>query len=234
MSQAVSLSFYRFSGVRNRLWAFAMMGFARAPLARMREIGFWKLFGSGWDEGFYPTANPRTYAILATWDDPDTARAALSEAPLFRRYAARAEEAWTVILTPASVRGLWAGREPFAASQAGTDPALAVLTRATLNPAKIWRFWRRVPSVSRIIQANSDVLFKIGVGEIPLSNQVTFSIWPDTDTMTRFARRGPHAEAIARVRAENWFREELYARFAVHSDMGTWQGRSPLQRLETA
>ncbi len=52
--------------------------------------------------------------------------------------------------------------------------------------------------------------------------------------MAAFARTGPHAEAIRAVRDEGWFSEELYARFAVHSDAGTWNGTSPLARPEAA
>ena len=61
-----------------------------------------------------------------------------------------------------------------------------------------------------------------------LVHQVTFSIWPDAETMAAFARRGPHAEAIRAVREEGWFNEELYARFRITGSVGTWQGRDPL------
>jgi spheroidene monooxygenase len=66
--------------------------------------------------------------------------------------------------------------------------------------------------------------------------QVTFSIWPDTASMAEFARRpgGPHAEAIRAVREGAWFREELYARFRILGDAGSWQGASPLAQLEFA
>ena len=47
--------------------------------------------------------------------------------------------------------------------------------------------------------------------------------------MARFARgNGPHGQAIAAVRREGWFREELYARFRIIEDQGTWAGQSPL------
>jgi spheroidene monooxygenase len=53
--------------------------------------------------------------------------------------------------------------------------------------------------------------------------------------MAAFARAdGPHARAIRAVRAENWFREELYARFRILGDAGTWNGQSPLAPVETA
>ena len=69
---------------------------------------------------------------------------------------------------------------------------------------------------------------------MPWLQQVTFSIWPSKAAMDAFARTGPHAEAIRAVRDDGWFKEELYARFVVHSDTGTWGGRSPLDQLEVA
>ncbi len=79
------------------------------------------------------------------------------------------------------------------------------------------------------------MIFKIGIGEVPWLQQVTFSIWPDAREMDGFARRdGPHARAIRAVRDGNWFREELYARFTVAGDQGTWGGRSPLEKLEVS
>jgi spheroidene monooxygenase len=62
---------------------------------------------------------------------------------------------------------------------------------------------------------------------------VTFSIWPNAQSMADFARRdGPHARAIKAVRDGNWFAEELYARFRVIGEQGTWNGSSPLSKLD--
>ena len=53
------------------------------------------------------------------------------------------------------------------------------------------KFWNRVPDISAVIGADRNVLFKIGIGEVPLFHQVTFSIWPDVQSMTAFARNSP-------------------------------------------
>ena len=111
---------------------------------------------------------------------------------------------------------------------------LAALTRATIKPAVALKFWQRVPDISAMIGRDKNVVFKIGIGEVPLFHQVTFSIWPDSKVMADFARHdGPHARAIRAVREGHWFKEELYARFAVIGDQGTWGGSSPLAKLET-
>jgi spheroidene monooxygenase len=234
MSQVVSFSFFRFDSVSSRLWAFAMMGLARGPMTHLPGIGFWKLCGSGTGEGFTPLPNASVYAILATWPDAQTARDSVAHADIYGRYRARACESWTVFMSVDAVRGAWAGQNPFQPSGSPRSGPLAALTRATIRPRILARFWRRVPDISAVIGQDPNVIFKIGIGEVPWLHQVTFSIWPDATRMTQFARSGPHAAAIRSVRDEGWFNEELYARFTLLSDTGTWGGTSPLKQLETA
>ncbi|MEL6959781.1 MAG: spheroidene monooxygenase [Pseudomonadota bacterium] len=232
MSQIVTLSLFRFDRLRDRLWAFAMMGAGRLSLGRTPDIGFWKLCGSGTGEGFTPIPNFGVYAILATWPDLETAKARIASAQIYQRYRNRAEEDWTVFLSPTSARGAWSGVSPFNVQSTNEAGPLAALTRATVKPRIAAQFWRRVPDISSVIGADTNVAFKIGIGEVPLLHQVTFSIWPDAQRMANFARTGHHAEAIRAVRDNNWFREELYARFSIRSDFGTWNGTSPLSGLD--
>jgi spheroidene monooxygenase len=228
----VTISFFRFSTARARLWALYMMGRARFDLPHVPGIGFWKLCGSGTGEGFTPLPNTAVYAILAAWPNEETARRQLTHARIFDRYRNRASEDWTVILETASARGHWSGLS-FAQTGKPIDGPLAALTRATVKPAVALKFWGRVPDISRMIGADRNVAFKIGIGEVPLLHQVTFSIWPDTKSMAAFARdSGPHAAAIRAVRDGNWFAEELYARFAILGEIGTWCGASPLDKLK--
>ena len=228
--QSVSLSFFRFGSPIARAWAFSMMGLARGALSRVPDIGFWKLCGSGTGEGFTPVPNTAVYAILATWPDLATARARVAEASVWQRYRKRSAERWTVFLAPISSRGVWSGVAPFAPVPTEPKGPLAALTRATIKPRVAMKFWHRVPDISTVIGTDPNVIFKIGIGEVPLLHQVTFSIWPGAQEMADFARKpgGPHANAIRAVRDGQWFREELYARFAVTGESGSWGGASPL------
>ncbi|MEL6914603.1 MAG: spheroidene monooxygenase [Pseudomonadota bacterium] len=243
MPQTVSLSFFRFAGVGPKAWAFAMMGVSRLLLPRVPDVGFWKLCGSGTGEGFTPVPNTSVYAILCTWPDADTAKSRVEEERFFERYRRQARESWTVYLTPTQARGNWSGQQPFETSDNPPDgnggpgdpgkAPLAALTRATLKPRNALKFWERVPDISERIGLDENVAFKIGIGEVPWMQQVTFSIWPSPQAMAEFARAdGPHARAIRAVREGAWFREELYARFAVTGDHGAWDGRSPLDRFK--
>jgi spheroidene monooxygenase len=239
-----SLSLFRFGRLASRAWVLGQMGLARLDLPRTPGLRFWKLCGSGTGEGFTPVPNTAVWAILATWDSEAIARARVDHAPVWRRWRARADETWTVFLEPLAARGKWGGVAPFVGdtgkgcpwSQIGGDAGpVAALTRASIRPSRALRFWGRVPDISAAIGADDRVAFKIGIGEVPLMHQVTFSIWPDTASMAHFAREdGPHARAIHAVRSEGWFREELYARFRILGDAGTWGGKEPLAALEIA
>lgn len=229
--QTVSLSLFRFAPGLPRLWVLGQMALARMDFARMPDVRFWKLCGSGTGEGFTPRPNLGVWAILAVWDSEAIARDKVSQAPVFRRWTGHATESMTLFLRPASVRGQWSGVTPFAPAPdpyEGNTP-LAALTRAAVRPGKLLKFWGRVPDISAVIGEDPNVLFKIGIGEVPMLHQVTFSVWPDAAAMAHFARGdGPHGRAIRAVREEGWFREELYARFHVLGWSGLWNGRDPL------
>ena len=209
------------------------MGLARWSLRGERRALFWKLCGSGTGEGFTPRPNWAVWSILAVWPDEATARSRTRDNPVWQRWRARAGESFTVFLDPVSSRGSWAGVNPFLPGPGEPVPveghALAALTRATIKPSRALRFWARVPGISAVIGDDPNVAFKIGIGELPLLHQVTFSIWPDAAAMAHFARGdGPHGRAIAAVRQGDWFAEELYARFRVLGTEGRWNGAAPL------
>ncbi|MEM9393885.1 MAG: spheroidene monooxygenase [Pseudomonadota bacterium] len=231
--QTVSLSLFRFDRWYDRLWALAQMGAARFSLPRTQDIGFWKLCGSGTGEGFTPLPNTAVYGILATWPSYDIAQDRVANAPVWMRYRAHSSEDWTVFLATTSARGAWSGQTPFEPVAERKPGPLAALTRATVKPSAALKFWKHEPAISAMIGKDPNVVFKIGIGEIPLMQQVTFSIWPDANSMANFARRGgPHAAAIKDVRDRNLFAEELYARFDVLGDAGLWNGASPLSALK--
>lgn len=231
--QTVTLSLFRFDRLMARAWVLGQMALARPALGRIAGLQFARLCGSGTGEGFTPRPNTAVWAILGAWRDPARAREGVQAEPVFRRWRARSDEACTLFLEPYAARGAWGGVSPFVPHGGPAGP-VAALTRASVRPLAALRFWGRVPDISARIGADPNVAFKIGIGEVPLLHQVTFSVWPDSARMAQFARTGPHADAIAAVRAGDWFSEELYARFRVTGTAGRWEGRVPLQDLELA
>ena len=228
--QIVAISFFRFEGVFQKLWAFSQMGFARKKLKKIKQISFFKLFGSGIGEGFTPYPNTSVYAILSVWNNLGEAENNIEEREIYENYRTHSIENWTVFLSPISSKGYWDKTNPFKPNKnefKKKDHMLAALTRATIKPKIMLKFWSKVPAISKVIGNDKNVLFKMGLGEIPWFHQVTFSIWPNSETMADFARKdGPHAKAIKSVREGNWFSEELYARFEVKKAIGKWCGKS--------
>ena len=228
--QIVAISFFRFEGVFQKLWAFSQMGFARKKLKKIKQISFFKLFGSGIGEGFTPYPNTSVYAILSVWNNLGEAENNIEEREIYENYRTHSIENWTVFLSPISSKGYWDKTNPFKPNKnefKKKDHMLAALTRATIKPKIMFKFWSKVPAISKVIGNDKNVLFKMGLGEIPWFHQVTFSIWPNAKTMADFARKdGPHAKAIKSVREGNWFSEELYARFEVKKAIGKWCGKS--------
>ncbi len=235
--KATSLSFFRFNRLADKLWAFSQMQFARRPLARIPEIGFHKLLGTGTGEGFHPYPNFAVYAILATWPSLEVGRARVAEDRLYARYRSRAVENWTVFLEATQCRGRWDNAAPFEVSpepQASPGGLIAVLTRASVKPRHVLEFWRQVPGIRKAIRTQDQLVFQHGLGEIPWLHQVTFSIWRDRRAMEAFARTGCHRHAVGQVRKGDWFAEELFARFRVLHAEGRWEGVVPIAPAEVA
>ncbi len=231
--QTVTFSVFRFDGAANRFWALTRMGAARRPLRRETGGGFSKLLGSGAGEGFTPRPNLSVYGVLATWPSLERARRRLGESEIFRGYRARAAESWTVYLRALGSRGAWDGRAPFEARPEPTRGGgpIASLTRATLRLGSARDFWRREPAISAATARCDGLLFKIGVGEAPWLRQATFTVWRDAEALDAFAAGpGPHREAARAAYERGWFRECLFARFAVLESQGSWAGGDPLRR----
>ncbi|HRD42629.1 MAG TPA: DUF3291 domain-containing protein, partial [Ferruginibacter sp.] len=107
---------------------------------------------------------------------------------------------------------------------------IAILTRATLRLSRLKEFWQNVPPVSAKLQQAKGLILSVGIGEIPLVKQATFSVWQSLDDMKAFAySQKEHAEVIQKTRQRNWYSEELFSRFKITGCTGTLNGKNPLR-----
>ncbi|MBO2011076.1 spheroidene monooxygenase [Siccationidurans soli] len=211
------------------------MGTAPAQLQRVAGLRFFKLMGSGANHGFGFWPNLRRYGLMAVWDDAAAAEAFFAQHPLWAAYQQRSTESWTVHLAPLKAHGLWDGQAPFdyaPALPATAAAPVAVLTRASIRWRKTPRFWQFVEPTSAALAQAVGVRAAIGLGELPLARQATFSVWESARAMQDYAYKdAKHREVIALTRREKWYSEELFARFQVLSSTGTMDGVEPLAGL---
>ncbi|QIX63375.1 spheroidene monooxygenase [Hymenobacter sp. BT18] len=207
------------------------MGTAQRPLQRVPGLRFQKLLGSG-AGGFGALPNLLRYGFMAVWETEAAAADFFNTHPLWQEYERRCQEIWTAQLAPIKSHGLWDGQNPF--DYPDTSPAadgpVAVLTRASIRWHKTPRFWRYVAPTSATIAQAPGVLAAIGLGELPVVRQATFSLWTSAQAMQDYAYRSEkHKEVIKLTRQEDWYGEEMFARFRVLSSRGTIDGRNPTQ-----
>ncbi|MDZ7848965.1 MAG: DUF3291 domain-containing protein [Owenweeksia sp.] len=220
--------FFRFKGFSHCWWAFTQMQFARGALRRVKGVTFTKLMGSGSQGGFSWLPNFRVYCLLICWEkEIDYQQVYANSNKWFQRYTQRSSENFSMQLRAYQQHGAWGGRDPFV-NQEAEPPGhnqVAVITRAYIRASKLRSFWKLVPRISYRLGGMSGLKFTKGVGEWPLIELTTISIWQNEEKMRAFAYGTPgHSRAVKQTRQKNFFSEELFARFIILDLSGTWQG----------
>lgn len=214
-------------------WALGRMAWDRVPM-RLSDCGFHRLLGTSRAGGFgLRDADPRHWALLSCWRDAAGATA-FDRSRTVTGWDRLADERLRLELRPLSSRGRWGGKEPFgrtdgAAADRLLDPRapVAAITRARIRVGHGRSFRQAVPAVSADLARADGLRLAVGVGEFPVGLQGTVSLWDDAASLAAFAYRGaPHADVVRRTPAERWYAEELFARFAVVTATGSYDGRS--------
>lgn len=203
------------------------MQFAHKALGALRGQTFYRLMGSGRGEGFNPWPDWSVYALLQVWDHEADADAFFAGSDLLAQYRSHTTQIWTVYMRPIMARGEWSGGNPFRSSTEldPDNPYIAAITRATIRWNKLIPFWRYVPTSQKSLAGNSGLLFTKGIGEAPIVQMATFSIWKNLDSLNEFAYRSrEHIGAIQRTRDIRWYKEELFSRFQPYRTEGSWDG----------
>jgi hypothetical protein len=186
---------------------------------------FFKFLGSGAKNGFSIIPNMGTYVLLCVWQSEDDANQFLSTNKYLANYRSKSVETFTVFAKSAEVHGKWDGLQPFEQSaQLESDQPVMVLTRARIRFSKLFSFWSKVGNVSQSLENYPGLALSIGVGEWPLIQQATLSIWKTKAEMLDYAYKNQkHREVVQLTRKLNWYSEEMFARFVPYRFEGTWQ-----------
>ncbi len=210
------------------------MQFSHTYLKEIDGLGFYKLMGTGKGNGFNPWPDFSTYALVQVWESEKHAHHFFRSSEIMNMYENHSTERWTLLMRTIRANGLWSGQNPFEPSEDldSKIPYLAVITRATIRTSKLLPFWRYVPTSEKPIERNAGLMYTKGVGEVPLLQMATFSLWENEESLKAFAYQSTeHAKAIKLTRELNWFSEELFSRFQPYESYGTWGGRNLLPDL---
>ncbi|MES2764757.1 MAG: hypothetical protein V4642_02740 [Bacteroidota bacterium] len=222
-----TFTLFSYSGFQ-KAWAFSQMAFAPPLLKRVRGLEFFKMLGTGRGNGFSIRPDFSRYGLLCVWESEVVADEFFKSSPLFKKFLQHSDEYFTVKLQPFQAHGKWDGVAPFKTDKnIVLKTPVAVLTRATIRPQRLRRFWQFVPETSAELDAARGRIASIGIGEAPLFRQATLSFWHDEESVKDFAYRSPkHREVIRLTREEAWYSEDLFARFAVVKTEGKTEGFS--------
>jgi hypothetical protein len=224
----VTFTFFHFKDFKNIWWAFTQMGRRPFKAATTEGVSFVKLLGTGGGNGFSIRPDFNQYALMIVWDNEMQMHDFFKQNPVFQLFKNKAFEYITIFLKPIMAHGQWDNVALFNTIKSDNikpNPRkpIAVLTRASIKKNKLIHFWRYVPRVSRSINFYSEnKIFSVGIGELPLVEQATFSLWKSGEAMMDYAYKNPyHAEVIKKTRELGWYSEELFARFTVTDIIGT-------------
>jgi len=227
----VSLTIIRY---RKLFIPFALLAMALHRLFMWLQKGctFWKLLGSGHNGTFDLKPDWQQWGLLAVWNEREDFDRFYNHSFISKWWKLLATENWTILCHPLQSHGKWDGKEPFGKPDVQNYTGkVAVLTRATIRINKLKNFWSNVDDVANLMVNAKGFITSFGIGEAPVYRQATFSIWESLDDVKAFAYQSrEHAEVIKKTRLENWYSEELFARFMPIESFGTIKGKDPLAR----
>ena len=227
MTQITTCTFFKLDSSSAKWWAFKQMQLGHYSLKNVQGLTFSKILGSGAKNGFSVIPNFGTYVLLCVWNSEKNAEDFFKENSFFKTYKSKSTECFTVYSNAAESHGLWDNKQPFkkSAKLENNQPVL-VLTRARIRFLKLLSFWSKVGKVSHSLEKYDGVLVSIGVGEWPLIQQATISIWQTQAEMMDYAYKNEaHKKVIHLTRKLNWYKEELFARFVPYKFEGKWNGK---------
>ena len=200
--------------------AIVFMAINKIQLKKLPGISFVKMLGTGKGESFTPKdADPTRWGILVTVSENQISN--LDKSFVIRSWQKICKKEYRVILKPISSHGFWSRKQPFSVENFDWSAKIAAVTRARIVWRKNLIFWRAVPPVTESLHQSPGLLNAIGIGEAPIGLQGTFSVWKDAASLRDFAYKGrAHSEAIKATSAQQWYSEELFARFAVIEERG--------------
>lgn len=212
-------------------WGWLRLMSGGSALREVPGLGFAKVMGSGQGGGFSLRPSATHQGVITCFDNWSHA-SDFMRSPWVRAVRDRASQSWMGVMAVQSARGHWDQQNWAATDELALQGApqsasneLAVLTRASIKPAKAMAFWRHAPAAQTDLDRADGCELAMGLGEAPLLRQCTFSVWRDAQAMSAYAHHQAHLAAIQAAYKHQFFSESLFVHLRPIYMHGHWKGQ---------
>ncbi|CAI8296990.1 MAG: hypothetical protein ACJ0O6_05945 [Candidatus Marisimplicoccus sp.] len=176
-------------------------------------LEFFKLLGTGSKNGFSIFPDFANYAIISSWSDDSERKKFLEKNKIMTTVLSKCHERIEIKIDPYDYKGSWNKINPFKNDSSYKGGKILIITRARVKFKKILEFLISTSKASRSIKSHSGALYYKGVGELPIIEQSTISIWETEEKMKLYAyNNSDHMKIITKARKRRWYSEELFVR----------------------
>jgi len=200
---------------KNKFWMFKLMGAYtfNKRLINFDGLKFIKLLGTGSKDGFSVIPDFSSYIMITSWENDDFRKKFIDENKLFQEISDKSSKRIEIKIDPYNYIGSWNGINPFKNKSSYKEGKIIVLTRARVRLNKLINFFISTSSAAKSINSRKGAEYYKGVGELPIIEQATISIWKSEQSMKDYAYLDKnHLKIIHKARKNNWYSEELFVR----------------------
>ena len=176
-------------------------------------LKFIKLFGTGSNEGFSLIPDFSSYVIISSWKNDHYRKKFIDENNTINEIISRSSKRVEIKIDPYNFTGSWNGINPFKNVSSYNGGKIIVLTRARVKLNKLMNFLVNTSLAAKSIKSQDGAEFYKGIGELPIIEQATISIWMSEQSMRDYAYSDKnHLKIINKARKGKWYSEELFVR----------------------
>ena len=176
-------------------------------------LKFIKLLGTGSKDGFSIIPDFTSYVMISAWENDALRKNFTNKNKSFKEIINKSSKRVEIKIDPYNYVGSWNGINPFINKSSYKEGKIIVLTRARVRLNKLINFFISTSSAAKSINSKKGAEYYKGVGELPIIEQATISIWKSEQSMKDYAYSDKsHLKIIHKARKNNWYSEELFVR----------------------
>ena len=200
---------------KNKFWMFKLMGAYtfNKKLINYDGLEFIKLLGTGSKDGFSVIPDFSSYMMITKWKNDVIRQKFIEENEIIKEIIIKSNKRIEIKIDPYNHIGSWNRVNPFKNKSNYKGGKILVLTRARVKFNKLINFIVNTSLAAKSIKSREGAEFYKGVGELPIIEQATISIWKSEQSMKDYAYSDKnHLKIINKARRNKWYSEELFVR----------------------